>query len=339
MKKFISILTATAMILSMSAVSISASSMNRNSNNVSGFFGSQNSVRIRQVECTSYYDENDNLVQKVYSLVRNADTNPIKTEISVLEFDSSGNISKEIEFEDDGETEIEHFAYEYDAAGKLIRKIALENDREVDITTYEYDSAGNLVKETSVDEEYETETTVYQYSAGNLVKKVVADGEGETETTTYEYSAGLLVKETAIDSDERTPEVDTYEYDAAGNLVKKVDDSGDGDVEIYEYVYDANGNLVSVTETENGRSVKTEYSYVDSHAKAPTYGDLNGDDLISISDFIALTKYVLGQLKLVSQTVASADVSNDGVVNAVDIGVIKYLLLNAERNPQTPATN
>jgi YD repeat-containing protein len=324
MKKFISILTAVAMALSISAVSVSANN----------FYGAtQNSVRTRQVECTSYYDGSGVLVQEVYSLVNSSNR---KIEIAVFEYDNTGKITKEIEFEDDGETEIEHFAYEYDASDKLIRKIALENDREADITTYQYDSSGNLVKETSVDEEYETETTTYEYSAGKLAKKVVTDDEFETETTTYEYDAsGNLVKETSIDSDERTPEVDTYEYDAAGKLVKKTDYSDDGDVEVSTYEYNADGKLTAETETENGRSVRTEYTYTSSTETAPTYGDLDGDSMISISDFIALTKYVLGQMNLVSQSFASADVSKDGVVNAVDIGVIRHLLLkptNANAN-------
>jgi hypothetical protein len=56
-------------------------------------------------------------------------------------------------------------------------------------------------------------------------------------------------------------------------------------------------------------------------------GDLDGDGKISITDIIAVAKIVHNQVPLTEETFAVADISGDNTVNAIDLSIIKYLLL------------
>jgi hypothetical protein len=58
-------------------------------------------------------------------------------------------------------------------------------------------------------------------------------------------------------------------------------------------------------------------------------GDLDGDEEISIVDIVIVAKIVLNHETetLTADVIISADLSNDNIVNSIDLSIIKYLLL------------
>lgn len=59
---------------------------------------------------------------------------------------------------------------------------------------------------------------------------------------------------------------------------------------------------------------------------AETLGDVNGDNIINISDVITLQKFILGidDIKISSDS----DMNRDGKVNVIDLALLKYLVVN-----------
>ena len=160
------------------------------------------------------------------------------------EYNSAGNLTKEVYTNSYGYTETYTYTYEYDSAGNLTKMVCTFSDGYTDTYTYtyEYDSAGNLTKKVQTDSDGDTYTYTYEYdSAGNLTKKVQTDSDGDTYTYTYEYdSAGNLIKEVRTDSDGYTEtNTYTYEFDSAGNITKKWQTLSNKftDGTIYSYTY------------------------------------------------------------------------------------------------------
>jgi hypothetical protein len=58
-------------------------------------------------------------------------------------------------------------------------------------------------------------------------------------------------------------------------------------------------------------------------------GDLDGNGSIGIVDIVTLSKYVLGKATLAPGTLSAADLSGDGVVNSVDLAILRNKVINA----------
>ncbi|MDR0983603.1 MAG: leucine-rich repeat protein, partial [Ruminococcus sp.] len=57
-------------------------------------------------------------------------------------------------------------------------------------------------------------------------------------------------------------------------------------------------------------------------------GDLDGDGEIGITDIIAVAKLIHNQISLTEDAFAAADINSDNAVNAIDLSIVKYLLLH-----------
>ncbi len=64
-----------------------------------------------------------------------------------------------------------------------------------------------------------------------------------------------------------------------------------------------------------------------SNLKNPKYGDVNCDNTIDIMDVIHINKYLLGNEKLTTSQLASADCNQDGIIDEVDsLDILKYIV-------------
>jgi hypothetical protein len=166
-------------------------------------------------------------------------------------------------------------------------------------------------------------------------------GELQTFTYTYEYNErGDVIKETTDYSD-GTQSVTTYEYTydeyggwsynsvttspgfASGGM-----DHENGDPISLETVYDEDGNLIKETIFYPNilyRSNTVEnYHYI--YAENLTYGDLDANSELNLTDFVIMNKHLLGNNILIDSS--ACDLNSDGAVNSADLAIMKYLLLN-----------
>ena len=66
-------------------------------------------------------------------------------------FDGQGNLTEEIEYEDDGKVK-DHVKYEYNNSNLKIRETHFTPDGKIDeVSTYEYDAKGNRISKTVKD--------------------------------------------------------------------------------------------------------------------------------------------------------------------------------------------
>ena len=162
-------------------------------------------------------------------------------------YDSKGNMIIEISrtglFD-----EIEYIAdYEYDANGKMTRKITRNADGSVDLyNDYEYDANGKMTREIirnpdgSVDRYYD-----FKYDAnGKETRVITRHSDGSlVEYEDYEYDAnGKETREIIRDPDGSVFEYCDHEYDANGKETRQIMRYSDGSVaRYYDFEYDANG--------------------------------------------------------------------------------------------------
>ena len=57
------------------------------------------------------------------------------------------------------------------------------------------------------------------------------------------------------------------------------------------------------------------------------YGDVNGDDRISVVDIVALQRYLLGEIALTEEGYECADMTRDSKVNGFDLAWMKRTLM------------
>lgn len=82
-----------------------------------------------------------------------------------------------------------------------------------------------------------------------------------------------------------------------------------------------------VTETESAEPTETtEITETESTTETETLGDVNGDDIITVSDVVTLQKFILATegVKISSYS----DMNRDGKVNVIDLALLKYLVVN-----------
>jgi hypothetical protein len=86
---------------------------------------------------------------------------------------------------------------------------------------------------------------------------------------------------------------------------------------------DFNGNGTVDSDADDWLRLK---EYLDSQEPA-VVGDLDGDNEIGITDIVTVAKILHKQVPLTEETLAAADLNTDNIVNAIDLVIIKYLLL------------
>lgn len=72
----------------------------------------------------------------------------VETKKSFQSFDAHGNVTEEIEYDDDGKVK-DHAMYEYNATGQKVKETSfLPDGRIEDVTVYTYDANGNRISKT-----------------------------------------------------------------------------------------------------------------------------------------------------------------------------------------------
>ncbi|MDR0919561.1 MAG: dockerin type I domain-containing protein [Oscillospiraceae bacterium] len=56
-------------------------------------------------------------------------------------------------------------------------------------------------------------------------------------------------------------------------------------------------------------------------------GDLAGDNAVGITDIVITAKILCNQIPYIKSLFAAADLNADNVINAVDLAIMKYLVL------------
>lgn len=78
------------------------------------------------------------------------------------------------------------------------------------------------------------------------------------------------------------------------------------------------GNVITVTDKDG----KTKYNYT-----VVMYGDVNGDGIITASDYVKIKNHILGKSKITGAPLKSADSNKNGSITASDYVVIKNYIL------------
>jgi len=67
--------------------------------------------------------------------------------------------------------------------------------------------------------------------------------------------------------------------------------------------------------------------YINKACKVDSYGDLNADKKVDITDMTIMSLYILGDVKLEESTVKYADVNGDGNTNIADLAHLKQYVM------------
>jgi hypothetical protein len=59
----------------------------------------------------------------------------------------------------------------------------------------------------------------------------------------------------------------------------------------------------------------------------PQVGDLDGDKAVGITDLVTMAKFVHNRVPLTEETFATADLNDDNTVNAIDLSILKWLMI------------
>ena len=212
------------------------------------------------------------------------------TAIWEKEYNSNGNIAKQITYSKIGEQNLPKFQrlYEYTFNGNgTVKEIRCSGSFNI-IYRYEYDSAKRITKITTVDpnsgETTDTMTLSYNKSgklAGvnysefklrfsydrseRVVKKEKTYPDGTVKAYLYEYNSRNDISR--ITEDVKYPNstaksTTDYKYDENGALIKRTIKTTDGMMYVREYKNDKYGNPIEIKETksENGKVISS-YAY------------------------------------------------------------------------------
>ena len=183
-----------------------------------------------------------------------------KRNITSYEYDKNGKVLKQINA--NGTVD----GYEYDDMGQLIKQTVSDKAGDaLSYIEYEYDEAGNVTNKTSsytqeivsdvksVDMTYDKANRLVTYNG----ETVTYDAEGnmtygpdaEGVMTHYTYNCrNMLIEADGVQ----------YEYDPEGNRTAQIDTATGKRT---EYVVDDNSNTLTATETQNGTTQVTTYTY------------------------------------------------------------------------------
>ncbi|MBE2189161.1 MAG: hypothetical protein IAE98_06800, partial [Candidatus Kapabacteria bacterium] len=218
--------------------------------------------------------ENRNVLKSITKWQVNVSTNQKKSVVMFQEFDRSGrltfneeyneigiikykssysytgnNESKEIfiEFDAAGNEKQQSInEYKFDNKGRVVKKIALNGAGEAcKETVYQYDELGNIIKRSETDVKTNN-TVVFDYSytyssAGNLVERTIKSSNGNTfSRDSLVYSPGNSGLDIINYNDEGITYIKSYKYNSAGRIITEFESTSDGILVrkfIYEYSY------------------------------------------------------------------------------------------------------
>lgn len=109
----------------------------------------------------------------------------------VYEYDAEGKKQK-MTYLDGADNSMGSYIYEYDTAGNLTKEISCFSDGTIDESyyiEYEYDAFGNMVKKMQCEEDYITSYVMEYDAIGNVIKKSMYLADGSLSNySIYEYS-------------------------------------------------------------------------------------------------------------------------------------------------------
>jgi hypothetical protein len=85
----------------------------------------------------------------------------------------------------------------------------------------------------------------------------------------------------------------------------------------------SDGTLVCCDESEYGQYDVEDWDLI----SEPTVGDLDGDKAVGITDLVTMAKFVHNRVPLTEETFATADLNADNTVNAIDLSILKWLMI------------
>lgn len=228
------------------------------------------------------------------SPIENIDENNTgeSSNISALEKTPEKLLREEIWYNSENGNALTSYRYEYDEAGRLIRRTNYSDSGEVKSwQEYEYDSNGRKVYEGYRYGEHriegDTDTwSKYEYNEnGKIVYETRGGGDSINGycnyTCDYEYDIlGKLVSSTSYSS--VTALTVTSEYDDNENKTKETTlDRNSGETILREYEYDHDGHLIKTTQTASALTIviqEAEYDRNGNQLETKTY---NSDGSIS----------------------------------------------------------
>ena len=202
--------------------------------------------------------------------VRQGDGSLIK-----YDYDAYGNIQK-LTYADGSDVH-----YTYDALDRLTKVV----DKDNQTTSYTYDDAGNMTAIKRSD----GSSSVLAYRIDGRVQKIThLDKKGKVISAyAYDYDADNQISEESITQDGKTL-IQTYAYDSLGQVTQMTvfDKNKKHELSSFAYTYDHAGNKLTSTETQDGKTTTSDFSYDDHNrlislkrsGKTTTYSyDKNGN--------------------------------------------------------------
>lgn len=144
--------------------------------------------------------------------------------------------------------------YTYDGNGRVLTMAMVYVDGEEEhreVYAYTYDAAGNMAKKVFTATDGKTKTWVYTYDEKGRCIKEESSGDGYvygTITYAYDEADRLLLRYETFGGSDSWHKTE-YTYDAKGNLLKNAYLTSNGGGWTYEYTYDADGNQTSYSHT------------------------------------------------------------------------------------------
>ena len=218
--------------------------------------------------------------------------------------------------DDEVETNVKNSVDEYNSTvKKVVEKVQSEGVKNIHFA--DVNSAVTDVK-TQLKDGVHPNNTGYKLM-GNYwtgVMKQHLSGENPSETETEKPTE--TTSETFTETTEAT-ETETSE-------------STETSTEVTETESAEPTETTEVTETESAKPTETteitetETTETESTTETETLGDVNGDDIITVSDVVTLQKFILATegVKISSYS----DMNKDGKINVIDLVLLKYLVFS-----------
>ncbi len=173
------------------------------------------------------------------------------------------------------------YTNEYDSYGNLLRQYMDEGSSNKLILNFEYDNAGRMLKKTEFYGDAGKSETEYD-TEGKTVKITGIDAEDRIIYEEEYNASGKRILHTSYRYDEDgTRDIyysNSYEYDSDDNLIKATEyEEYQGYYVTCEYEYDANGNMI-LSRYDDWDDISREYSY-DSKGNVLSESVYSGDVL------------------------------------------------------------
>ncbi len=186
----------------------------------------------------------------------------------------------------------------------------------VDIASFA-DVLGGTASETTTESETtasETTTTETETTA----PETTTESETTASETTTTESETTTPENTTTESETTATETTTTESETTASETTTTE----SETTAPETTTTESETTVSEITTEPETTTETTTT----EEEQPIYGDVNGDDAVTIVDVIALQRYLLDGSDLTEQSAQNADLTQDGRINAFDLAMLKRML-------------